>query len=135
MEADGQRIKERERVERRSEKERQTKNQMVRKRKRDREKESDRRYIKRERVGNRQRLRIGRHGRHLGDGKLFEHRWRQCERERKERGDRKVGKGKIERGKRRSVRWKQVDRERKREMRVIVGSPPSAKTPSELQLL
>ena len=39
-------------------------------------------------------FRIGRHGRHLGDGKLFEHRWRQCERERGERGDREVGTGK-----------------------------------------
>ena len=89
---------------------------MVRERKRNREKERDRRYIKRERVGNRWRLRVGRHGRHLGDGKLFEHRWRQCERERRERGDRKVGKGKIEReereGERDGNRWLESERER-----------------------
>ena len=36
-------------------------------------------------------------------------------REKRERGDREVGKGKIERGKKRRERWKQVDRERKRE--------------------
>ena len=46
---------------------------MVRERKRGREKERDRRYTKRERVGTR---------------------WRQCKRERRERGDREVGKGK-----------------------------------------
>ena len=56
---------------------------MVRRRKRDREKESDRRYIKRERVGNR---------------------WRQCERERRERGNREVGKGKIVRKEREGER-------------------------------
>ena len=67
-------------------------------RKRDREKESDRRYIKRESVGNR---------------------WRQCKRERRERGDIEVGAGKIEsKGKERGRDgWKQLDRELKRERR------------------